>query len=215
MKLFSSDGSLAVVAVGEAPIGIFAIGQVARGVIAIGQLGVGVIVLGQGVVSVIGLGQGGIGVMWFSGMLGLGGRGFCFRLIPGMDPPRVAPQETQFQSLFSGEFPDGFVRAQFLATPRGTMLAQHGQPLPIKTTPSVAMALATASNDGKIRELFAHLTVHTTATARTLVCDQLVEIPGARPTYGIGFQIFRVAMLIAIAVLWWWAFLAPGMPGGT
>ncbi len=205
MKLFSSDGSLAVVAVGDAPIGIFAIGQVARGFIAIGQLGVGVIVLGQGVVSVYGVGQGGIGVGWFGGMLGLGGRGLCFRLIPGMDPPRVAPTEIAFQSLFQG-VPEGFVRAQLLDTPRGTRIAQNGEPLPIKMTPRVAWAIGNART-AKVNELYAHVKM----VGRTAVCDSVMEIPGARTTYGMGFQIFRVLMLMVVATFWWWMMTVPGL----
>jgi hypothetical protein len=204
MKLFSTDGSFAVIAVGEAPIGIFAAGQVARGFIAIGQLAVGFITLGQGCVSVIGLGQGGIGVMWFSGMLGFGGRGLCFRLIPGMDPPRLAPDQIQFQSLFQG-VPEGFVRAQLLDVQSGTTLAQNNQPLPIKLTPPVAMALTNARSNGKIKELFAHMRLE----GRTVVCDSVMEIPGLRAPYGMPFQIFRVLGLIAIAVFFWWAFLLP------
>lgn len=204
MRLFSSDGSFALVAVGEAPIGIFAIGQVARGFIAIGQLAVGVIVLGQGCVSVVGLGQGGIGVMWFGGMLGLGGRGLCFRLIPGMDPPRLAPDQIQFQSLFQG-IPQGFVRAQLLDVQGVTTLAQNHQALPIKLTPPVAMALTNARANGKIKELFAHMKVE----GRTVVCDSVMEIPGQRSTYGMPFQIFRVAALIAVAMIFWWAMLGP------
>ncbi|MEO7108970.1 MAG: hypothetical protein ABI183_00915 [Polyangiaceae bacterium] len=205
MKLFSSDGSLAVVAVGAEPIGVFAVGQFARGFIAIGQVAIGFVTLGQGCVSVIGVGQGGVGVMWFGGMLGLGGRGICFRCIPGMDPPRDAPKEIAFQSLFQG-VPEGFVRAQILETPNALVLAQGNQPLPIKITPQVALGLTNAKTLGKLTEVFAHLKT----VGRTVVCDQLIEIPGQRREYSIGFQAFRIFGLLAIATFFWWAFLVAG-----
>jgi hypothetical protein len=202
MKLFSSDGSFAMVSVGAAPIGIFAIGQFARGFIAIGQLGIGFIVLGQGCVSVVGLGQGGIGVMWFGGMFGLGGRGLCFRCIPGMDPPRELPTEIPFQSLFQGGL-EGFVRAQILTTPNGLCLAKGNQPLPVKITPSVAMGLFNATEIAKLTEVYAHLKW----IGRTVVCDRLVEIPGQRREYSTAFQALRIFGMLVMGVIFWWCFL--------
>jgi hypothetical protein len=34
-----------------------------------------------------------------------------------------------------------------------------------------------------------------------------MEIPGSRRTYALGFQIFRVALLVGIASTWWYCFL--------
>lgn len=205
MKLFSSDGSFAMVAVGADPIGIFAIGQFARGFIAIGQLALGFVTLGQGCVSVVGLGQGGIGVMWFSGMLGIGGRGLCFRCIPGMDPPRDPPKEIQFQSLFQG-IPEGFVRAQILGEPNTLVLAQGNQPLPIKITPEVSMGLTNAKTQGKLTEIYAHMKL----VGRNVVCDSIMEIPGQRREYSIAFQALRIFGLLVTGVVFWWAFLVAG-----
>jgi hypothetical protein len=201
MKLFSSDGSLAIFAIGPAPIGIFAVGQVARGVIALGQGAVGVIAVGQLCVSIIGVGQAGMGVTWFGAMAGVGGRGLCLRLIPGIDPPRTPPKEIPFQSFYAG-VSEGFVGAQVLRTPSGPRLGQHGAQLPIKMTPAVLAALREAGATGSVKELYAHMKV----IGRTIVCDRLVEVPGTRSTFPLWLQCLRVAGLVGISAIWWYAF---------
>jgi hypothetical protein len=199
MKLFAADGSLAFLSVGESSVGVFAAGQFARGFFAFGQFAYGVVAVGQFSGSVVGIGQFGGGVSWFAGMFGLGGRGFCLRLIPGIDPPRVAPAEVAFRSLAaSGD--NGFVKAAVVGTPKGARLAQGGAPLAVKMTLAVAAALE-ASN-GRLIEVYAHLKV----VGQTVVCDRLIEVPGTRSTYPRWFQALRVAALVGLGTLWWYGF---------
>jgi hypothetical protein len=204
VKLFSSDGSPAIVGVGQEATAIFAVAQVARGFIAIGQLAVGVFTVGQLCVSVVGLGQAGGGVSWFAGMVGVGGRGFCLRLIPGIDPPRIAPKVVPFEALLqAGPGAEGFVHADVVpvAGTNGAALGSHGSFLPVKPTPTVAWALANAQRLGT-RTIFAHIK----RAGAALVCDRLVEVPGTRKTYGTGFQIVRVVLLAVLATAWWYVF---------
>ena len=210
MRLFSASGEPAVVGVGIAPIGIFAIGQFARGIVAVGQVAIGVVVLGQGAISIVGIGQVGIGITWFVGMVGLGGRGFCLRLIPGLDPPRASMPTVPVEYLLSAPQggAQGFVSADIgaLQTPTGAPRAHlfvGGQPLPIKPTPATRWALENALRTTKVRKVFAHLK----NVSGVLVCDRLVEVPGLRPTFGLGFQIFRIVLLCAAATLWWSLFV--------
>ncbi len=207
MKLFSADGEPAVVGVGDAPIGIFAVGQFARGVIVIGQFAVGVVVLAQFGVAVWGLGQFGLGVGWFTGMGAISGRGYPVRLIPGLDPPRVAPSATTLEAIAQGgPEAEGFVRARVSTQPGGGVLlasADGASRLPIKLTPRVAGALVAASQRGAPRELLAHVK----RGGGHLVCDRLVEIPGQRSTYSLWFQVARIALLAMLAACWWWALL--------
>jgi hypothetical protein len=203
VKLFSSDGEPAVVGVGMQANAIFACAQVARGFIAIGQVAVGVIAIGQGAFGVVAIGQGGGGITWFAGMMGLGGRGLCLRLIPGVDPPRVAPQTVPFGSLSAGQpGAEGFVRAAIVDGADGARLAVGGYPLPLKPTPAVAWALRNALDTTPVRAVFAHIR----SAGGVLVCDRLVEIPGSRRTYSLGFQVARVVLLCALATGWWYAF---------
>lgn len=204
MKLFSSDGSFAVVAVGEAPIGVFAFGQVCRGFIAVGQVAVGVVALGQVAVSVWGVGQTGIGVGWFGAMLGIGGRGLCIRLIPGIDPPRKVPEAIAFQSLFQG-VPEGFVRAEIGGDVNEPRLLESGRVLPLKVSPAVAVGLANAR--GKIRTVLAHVK----NVDGMIVCDRLVEAPGQRSTTPLALNLLRFALLVVVATAWWWIFEKSGI----
>jgi hypothetical protein len=207
VKLFSANGEPAVVGVGDQPVGIFAIGQFARGIIVIGQFAVGVVVLAQFGVSVWGVGQFGIGVGWFTGMFAVSGRGWPVRLIPGLDPPRVLPEVAPFEAIAQGgPQAEGFVRATVSTTPNGggQLAGEGGQsPLPVKLSPRVAGALTVASRQGSPREVLAHLKHR----AGHLVCDQVMEIPGQRSTYGIGFQLARMALLVLLAAGWWWMLL--------
>lgn len=202
MKLFSNDGSFAVVATGEAPIGIFAIGQISHGFIAIGQVAVGVVALGQAVACVVGIGQVGIGVTWFGAMMGAGGRGFCLRLIPGLDLARTSPETTSLEAIRGG-VPDGYVRMQIVDSPRGPRLGGDGSLAPLKLTPAVVSGLRNAR--GKIRDVFAHVE----NVNGTLVCDRLVEVPGQRASMPLVVNVLRVVGLVGIATFWWYAFLAP------
>ena len=181
-------------------MGIFAVGQVARGFIAIGQLAVGVVALGQGCVSIWGVGQGGIGVGYFAGMLGFGGRGICIRLIPGLDLPR---ERIATQAIDAVRTPgsDATIDVEIAKSDRGTWLSHRGQLLPAKITPMVRTGIASAE-EGCVKKLWAHLRNEN----GTLVCDRLVEVPGQRRSYSIGFDVFRAISLVAVATVWWWAF---------
>jgi hypothetical protein len=204
VKLFSADGEPAVVGVGEAPLAVFAIGQFARGFIAIGQVAVGVIVVGQVGVAVWGVGQLGFGVGWFTGMVAISGRGWPLRLIPGLDPPRNTPVALAFEAIAQGgPEQEGYVRAGVTSSVRGARLEVDGRELPVKLTPKVAGALAAASQRGSPRQVLAHLR----HAASHVVCDGLVEIPGQRSTYGMGFQIARIALLVLLSAAWWWILL--------
>lgn len=204
VKLFSANGEPAVVGVGEAPLAIFAIGQFARGFIAIGQVAVGVIVVGQVGVAVWGVGQLGFGVGWSTGMVAISGRGWPLRLIPGLDPPRNTPAAAAFEAIAQGgPQAEGYVRAGVTSSIRGARLEADGRELPVKMTPLVAGALAAASQRGSPRQLLAHVR----HAAGHVVCDGLVEIPGERSTYGMGFQIARVALLVLLSAAWWWFLL--------
>ena len=204
VKLFSADGEPAVVGVGEAPLAIFAIGQFARGFIAVGQVAVGVVVVGQLGVAVWGVGQLGFGVGWFTGMMAISGRGWPIRLIPGLDPPRNAPAASAFEAIAQGDpQAEGYVRASVTSSMRGARLEVDGRQLPVKLTPKVAGALAAASQRGSPRQLLAHLK----HAAGHVVCDGLVEIPGQRATYGMGFQVARIALLVLLAGAFWWILL--------
>jgi hypothetical protein len=199
--------------VGEAPVAIFAVGQFARGFFVVGQFAVGVVVLAQFGVSVWGLGQFGFGVGWFTGMFAVSGRGFPVRLIPGLDPPRVAPAFVPFEAIAQGgPGAEGFVRATVL-TPLagGAALGGSAGPLPVKLSPRVAGALAAASQRGAPKELLAHLK----HAAGHVICDRLVEIPGQRRTYGMGVQIARMAVLVLLSAVWWWMLLQLPLPTGA
>jgi len=152
----------------------------------------------------VGVGQVGFGVTWFAAMLGIGGRGICLRLIPGLDPPRRAPELVPFEAIAHGT-PNaaGYVRVQLIDTPRGARLALGGQPLPVKPTPQMAYALTQARRKNQLREVFAHVK----RTGLALVCDGAMEIPGARRTYALWLQIARVILLCGLATGWWYAFL--------
>ena len=69
-----------VIAIGQIATGVLAIGQFATGVIAIGQISRGVIALGQVSVGIAAAGQLGFGMVYGTGMLGLGT--FAGGLIP-------------------------------------------------------------------------------------------------------------------------------------
>lgn len=212
MRIFSTDGQPALIGVGQEANAIFAFAQVARGFVAVGQVAVGVVAVGQLCFAVVGLGQAGGGVAWFAGMLGVGGRGLCLRLIPGLDPPRVCPATVPIENLLDrSSRVEGFVRAEIVqagSTRSGAGLAVGGRPVPAKPTPAVAWALANAQNRS-VRSVFAHLK----QTAVGLACDRLVEVPGKRATFPLPVQIVRVALLCALGAAWWYAFA--WMPWGS
>jgi hypothetical protein len=103
VRLISTDPSeFGVIGIGQEAQGFLAFGQFAKGVIAVGQIAIGVVAVGQVSISIAGVGQVGGAVAWFAGMLGLGGRGLCLRLIPGLDLPRTPPHEVSLDAVMSG-----------------------------------------------------------------------------------------------------------------
>ncbi|MGK4003805.1 hypothetical protein WMF31_14330 [Sorangium sp. So ce1036] len=203
MKLISTDPSeIGVVSVGQFAHGIFAFGQFARGFIAIGQVAIGVVAVGQISFSVLGAGQAGGGIAWFAGMVGVGGRGVCLRLIPGLDLPRDPPPVVPLDAAMRGEV-RGFVRAEVVDGPNGAKLASGGHVLPVKMSPGLLGALTDARRAGKVSEIFAHLG----RIGDVVVCDRLMEVPGARPRqFPLAFHVVRFLLLVALATGWWYAF---------
>lgn len=202
MRALSTGPEFGIVSVGQEAFGVLAIGQFARGFIAIGQIAIGVFALGQGVVSVVGLGQGGIGVTWFAGMLGVGGRGLCLRLIPGLDPPREVPAVVPFEQIALGPpGSEGFVKLEVVEGSRHPGFALGGRRVNVKPSAAVSCALANARAKGFAQEVYAHVRHAGTA----LVCTRVMEIPGMRRQYGPAFQALRIALLCVVGVGWWYA----------
>jgi hypothetical protein len=205
VKLLSSGDEFGIVSVGQEAFGVFAFGQLARGFVAVGQVAIGVVAVGQLSVSVLGIGQGGIGIAWFAGMLGVGGRGICLRLIPGLDLPRIPPATVAFDDLARGALAQGFVRLEVVDGPRVPALAIAGRAVPVKLTPAVAGALQNAKRRPQgLGEVLAHVR----RAGSGLVCDRLVEVPGGRRIHK-GFAVLRFVLLIGAAVVWWFVFLPP------
>ena len=203
MRFLSTDPSeFGVIGVGQEAHGFFAFGQFARGVVAVGQLAIGVVAVGQVSFSIVGVGQVGGGVGWFAGMLGLGGRGVCLRLIPGLDLPRIPPPEVPLEAVLHGSA-RGFVRLAVMTTPDAPALGANGQRLPIKLRPQLLWALDAASRAHGIREVFASLR----REGDVIVCDRLVEVPGQRKgSIPLAVNVLRFVVLVMLATAWWFAF---------
>lgn len=203
MRWLSTDPSeFGIISVGQHAHGFFAFGQMARGVVAIGQLAIGVVAVGQLSLSIVGVGQVGGGVAWFAGMLGVGGRGICLRLIPGLDLPRRAPNETPLAEIWQGRA-RGFVRLGVTSTPQGPALVSGGQILDIKLRPQVAWALANALGRDGLREIFAFLG----REGDVVVCDRLVEVPGQRKgAIPLWLNVVRFVALAVLATVWCYLF---------
>jgi hypothetical protein len=198
----TNPNQFGVIAVGQEAWGIIAIGQMARGFIVLGQLAVGVVGAGQCAAVVWGVGQVGLGVAWFTAMVGIGGRGYggVLRLVPGLDPPRQAPDTVPLDDVMTGRA-SGHVRLQVVADGNGAGLGQNGAVLPIKLTPQVAGALDLHAP--KIPEVFARLRRH----GPVVLCDGLVEVPGLRSTStSKGLLAARLLALVTIATVWWFIF---------
>ncbi len=192
-----------VISVGQEAWGIIAIGQMARGVFVVGQLAVGVAGVGQCCACIWGVGQVGFGVAWFTAMIGLGGRGYggVLRLIPGLDPPRRAPEEVALEQVMAGGT-TGHVKLEVIDVGAGPTLGRGGQPLGIKMTPEVAGALG--AHSAELPEVYAHLRRH----GPVVLCDGLIEVPGVRGTGPHkGLLVVRLVTLAALATAWWFLFV--------
>jgi len=203
VQIVSTDPhQFGIIAVGQEAWGFIAIGQMARGFLVLGQLAIGVAAIGQCTACIWGVGQVGMGVAWFSGMMGLGGRGYggVLRLIPGLDPPRRSPDTVPLDDVMAGRA-SGHVRLQVVEGGSGPVLGQNGAPLPIKMTPQVAGALQLHARE--LPEVFARLRRH----GPVVLCDGLVEVPGLRSTStSKGLLAVRLLALLAVATSWWFIF---------
>jgi hypothetical protein len=203
VRFISTDSSeLGIIGVGQFAHGFFAFGQVACGVVAVGQAAVGVLAIGQASFSICGAGMVGGGVAWFGGMLGIGGRGVCIRLIPGLDVPRTLPETVPFHAVWQGAT-RGLVRVGVSATPTGIALTADGHVLPVKFRPHVLWALDNAVRTHGMREVYASLR----REGESIVCDRLVEVPGQRKGgIPLWLNVLRFVMLVGLATGWWYAF---------
>lgn len=211
MRIVSTDpNEFGFIAIGQLAWGFIAIGQMARGVFVLGQLAVGVAGVGQCICCIWGVGQVGMGVAWFSGMVGVGGRGFGIvgRLVPGLDPPRLAPPAVSYgEAVAVG---GGHVRVQVVQDAYGPALAEGGMVLPVKLSPSVAGALQ--QNSARVPEVFAHLR----REGELVVCDGLVEVPGLRSSIGSPEALAaRLVGLVFLATIWWFVFATAVLGDGT
>ena len=201
MQLISTtNGEFGFIAIAQEAWGVIAIGQIARGFFVLGQLAVGVVGAGQGAFVVFGVGQVGAGVMGFSGMMGVAGRGFglVLRLLPGFDLPRIPPKTVPLGEIHAGR-QQGAVRLQVLGEGVNVRLGLNGQALPIKLTPKAAGALGVTDRK-TVPEIYAVLR----REGRVLVCDRLIEVVGARKTFRFdAFFFMRFACLVALALVWW------------
>jgi hypothetical protein len=136
-------------------------------------------------------------------MAGVGGRGICLRLIPGLDLPRDPPALVPIDAAMRGEA-RGFVHAAVIDGPRGAKLAVGGNVLPVKMPPALARALTEAVRAGKVTEIYAHLR----KAGGVVVCDRLMEVPGKRASgFGLPVEIVRFMLLVLLATGWWHAFI--------
>lgn len=212
MQVVSTNpNEFGLIAVGQEAWGFIAIGQMARGFLVLGQLAVGVAGAGQCCACIWGVGQVGFGVAWFTAMVGVGGRGFggVVRLIPGLDPPRVAPEEVPLDEVLAGTS-SGHVKLDVIDAGGGPTLARGGQPLGIKMTPEVAGALG--ANAAEVPQVYARLRRH----GPVVLCDQLTEVPGLRgTTSNKALLAVRLLFLAALATGWWFLFVETVLfPGG-
>ena len=211
MRIVSTDpNEFGFIAIGQLAWGFIAIGQMARGVFVLGQLAVGVAGAGQCICCIWGVGQVGMGVAWFSGMIGVAGRGFggVLRMVPGLDPPRLEPPAVSYgEAVAVG---GGHVRLQVVEDGYGPALADGGMVLPVKLTPAVAGALQ--ANSARVPEVFAHLR----REGQHVVCDELVEVPGLRSTVGsMGLLAARAMGMMVLGIIWWFVFATAVLGDGT
>lgn len=204
MKVFSTDpDEFALLSVGQLAWGVIAIGQAARGFIAIGQVAIGIVALGQGAFGIVAAGMGGAGVLWFAG-LGPGGRGYCLRLIPKVEPKAIDPVETPLDRIWSSPSLTGMVRLDVIADPSGAMplLGHAGQYLPIKLTPAAAASLR-----AHWRTLGGQVYARLRREGSFFVGSQLV-VPGSAPRKKLpmGLTVARLSGLLLLAIAWWVAF---------
>lgn len=204
MQIVSTNpNEFGLIAVGQEAWGVVAIGQMARGFLVLGQLAIGIAGVGQCCACIWGVGQVGMGVAWFGAMVGVGGRGFggVIRLVPGLDPPRLAPPEVPLDEVLAGSN-SGHVKLDVVQSPAGPTFARDGRALPIKMTPEVAGALSL--NAAQLPQVFGRLRRH----GPVVLCDQLVEVPGLRGTSSNkGLLVVRLLALVAIATAWWFLFV--------
>lgn len=189
-----------IIAVGQVATGVIAIGQVARGVVAAGQLGIGLFAAGQVCVGLYG--AAGIGI-------GGRGKGLVGSLVPTIEPAYDFPACTTLDDIRAG-FGDGWIQAKLKQLEGGYVgLASETAVMPLK----LAANLVVKARSELMRYGDAPVIAHVRRMGHALVCDRLMHVPTAmttRPGFWVGL-VFRVAVLIAIAVVVWTVALLPAL----
>lgn len=190
-----------VIAIGQVATGVIAVGQVARGVVAAGQLGIGLFSAGQLCVGLFG--AAGIGI-------GGRGKGLVLPLVPTIEPPYEFPPCTTFDDVRAG-FGDGWIQAKLEQLQGGYvgLATESVATLPVK----LACQLVMKARSELMRFGEADVVAHLTKMGDVLVCDRLMHVPtpfSARPGFYIGL-VFRMAVLIAIAVAVWTVAILPAL----
>jgi hypothetical protein len=211
MRILSIGDEPGFFAFGQFATGVIAVGQVATGVIAIGQLARGVVAVGQASVGLVAAGQVCIGLYGAAG-IGIGGRGkgLVGSLVPTIEPPYEFPPCTRFEDVRAG-FGDGWIDARLTQLENGViaLTSDGGAALPLK----LACQLVMKARSEVMRFGTAPVVAHVRRMGDALVCDKLMHVPTAlraRPGFYIGL-VFRMAMLVAIAVVVWTVALLPAL----
>lgn len=185
-----------VVAIGQIATGVIAIGQMATGVIAIGQVARGFIAIGQGAIGVFAVGMGSVGVIGSVGMIGVGGRGLglIFPLVPSLGPSVKTPSLTSADAVFaSGRA--GWVAGHLVPTgDDGPAL----RGLDVKFDAGLRPAI---ESRGAASDVWARLSPRDDGW----VCDQLMEVPGARwrsPGWWTTWAIQLCALAVVCVIFW-------------
>lgn len=210
MRIFSVGDEPGLFAFGQFATGVIAVGQVATGVIAIGQVARGVVAVGQLGIGLWGAGQVGVGLFGAAG-IGIGGRGkgLVLPLVPTVEPPYEFPPCKTFEEVKAG-FGDGWVSLKLKQLAGGQIgLGTDAEVLPLK----LACQLVMKARSEVMRFGEAPVVAHVRRMGDVLVCDRLMHVPTAmttRPGFWVGL-VFRMAVLIAIAVAVWTVALLPAL----
>jgi len=90
MELFSfGQDARGIIAVGQRAVGVVAIGQDATGLLAVGQIARGVVAVGMLAFGIVAVGAGSVGLVYATGLAGVGGRpgrGLIGPLVPVPGP---------------------------------------------------------------------------------------------------------------------------------
>jgi hypothetical protein len=102
MELFSfGQDARGVIAVGQRAVGVVAIGQDATGLLAVGQIARGVVAVGMLAFGIVAVGVGSVGLVYATGLAGVGGRpgrGLIGPLVPVPGPARSPEEQAEVPS---------------------------------------------------------------------------------------------------------------------